>query len=316
MLLAPPALPQEAPAFEGRAIAFSGFNGFPLKGSVLKAGPHPYFVVLVAGTGLMDRDWRSPQLPAGRPGLDFAQWLQKQGLGSLRYDKRYIGSRDPKLDTSLEAQAGDVKGALDAARALPEAKGKKLLLVAHSEGCLPALVAAPQGAEALLLLAPPGRSMATQLKTQIEAQLPAEGRTENLAYLESVLQAIRWDRPRPEPAAGIHPGMARLGRSLMAAETLAFVRGTLDLDPLALVNRLPIPAALAWGDRDLQAPRPLLLPQGFRPAVLDLPLTNHLLRQETRATAELDPMKARTAFGAETPMADLMPLATWLRSLR
>lgn len=315
-MIQPPALPTPAPAFEGRALAFAGFNAFPLKGSVLAGGPHPYFVVLVAGTGPMDRDWRSPLLPKGRPGLDLAQWLQRQGLGSLRYDKRYIGSRDPKLDTSLEAQAGDVKAALEAARALPEAKGKKLLLVAHSEGCLPALVAANQGAEALLLLAAPGRPMGALLKAQVEAQLPEAGRADNLTYLESVLQAIRWDRPCPAPGPTVLQGLVRLGRSLMAAETLAFVKGTLDLDPLALAGRLPIPAALAWGDRDVQAPRPVLLPQNFRPAVLELPETNHLLRRETRATAELDPVKARSAYGEGTPMADLAPLAAWLKNLR
>jgi len=75
-------------------------------------------------------------------GRDVAAWLQAQGIGSLRYDKRFIGSKDPKLDISLDAQVGDIKAAMAAARALPEAKGKKLLLVGHSEGALLSLLAA------------------------------------------------------------------------------------------------------------------------------------------------------------------------------
>jgi len=316
MVTTPPAQVQEAPAFEGREIAFTGFNQLPLKGSVLPGGDHRYFAVLVSGTGPMDRDWRSPQLPKGRPGLDLATWLQKQGLGSLRYDKRYIGSRDPRLDVSLEAQAGDVKAALAHARSLPEAKGRKLLLVAHSEGCLPGLTAAPMAADAVLLLACPARPMAAVLRAQVESQLPLEQRRDNLAYLDDVLQAIRWDRPRPEPGPGVLPGMGQLARALMAAETLPFVRGTLDLDPLALAGRLPVPTALAWGDRDLQAPRPAGLPQGFRPKVLDRPETNHLLRQESRSVGELTPAKARERYGDGAPLADLSPVSSWLQGLQ
>ncbi len=317
MLMTPPALQETLPPrpLPERELQFPGFNAHPLKGSVLPGSTSTWFVVMVAGTGPMDRNWSSPQLPKGTPGKDLALWLQTLGLGSLRYDKRFVGSRNPKLDVSLEAQAGDVKAALDLARTLPEAQGKKLLLVAQGEGALVALVEA-RNADAALFLGMPGQSMASLLQTQVRNQLPPESARDNLGFLEAAFQAIRWDRPMPTPGPAVHSGLVKMVRGLMAGETLPFVKGTLDLDPWAMAGRLPIPVACAWGDRDVQSPKPGLVPMGFKGTILELPGANHLLRKEGRTLAELTPAKALTAYGADTPMADLGPLATWIQSLQ
>lgn len=313
---APLAAEAPAPAPADRRITFPGFNGFPLHGSVRAGGAHPYFAVMVAGSGPTDRDWSNPAIPvASHAGRDFAGWLQAQGLGSLRYDKRFIGARDPKLDISLDAQAGDVRAALAAARQLPEARGKKLLLVGHGEGALLALLAAGN-ADALLLLALPGRDMATTIKEQLRAQLPPEKAAANLAYLDEVFQAIRRKQPTPEPGLDVYPALGRLARGLMAPETLDFVRDTLDLDPWTLAARFAGPAAIVWGDRDVQTWRPSTVPATFPGTVLDLPEANYLLRRETRPRADLTPASAMTAYGDATPLADLAPLAAWLKGLK
>ena len=206
-----PVLAQAPATAVEREIGFPGFNAFPLKGSVKAAGAHPYFAVLVAGSGPTDRDWSSPLLPMpSHGGRDFALWLQAQGIGSLCYDKRFIGSKDAKLDISLDAQVGDIRAAMKAARALPEARGKKLLLVGHSEGALLALLAAGE-AEAALLLAMPGLSMGKLILAQVKGQLeaagaPADASAQNLAYLESALEAIRKDKDLPQAATGVAPG--------------------------------------------------------------------------------------------------------------
>lgn len=306
----------QAPTPVDREITFPGFNGFALHGSVRAGGAHPYFAVMVAGSGPTDRDWSNPMIPvASHAGRDFAGWLQAQGLGSLRYDKRFIGSRDPKLDISLDAQVGDLKAALAAARQLPEAKGKKLLLVGHGEGALLSLLAAGN-ADAVLLLALPGRDMATTIKEQLRPQLPPEKAAANLAYLDDVFQAIRRNQPTPEPGDEVYPALGRLARGLMAPETLDFVRDTLDLDPWTLAARLTGPAAIAWGDSDVQTWRPATVPATFHGTVLELPGANYLLRRETRPRADLTPASAMTAYGDSTPLADLAPLAAWLKGLK
>jgi len=315
------ALSQPAPVAPDREVGFPGFNAFPLKGSVKAGSGHPYFAVMVAGSGPTDRDWSNPLIPVpSHGGRDVAAWLQAQGIGSLRFDKRFIGAKDPKLDVSLDAQVGDIKAALRAARALPEAKGKQLLLVGHSEGALLSLLAAG-GADAALLLAMPGLSMGRLIVAQVKGQLeaagaPAEVSAVNLAYLEAVLAALRKDLDLPEAAPSVAPGLTALARSLARPETRSFVRDLLDLDPWGAAQRLPIPTAVAWGDRDVQTWKPGVVPADYKGVVIEVPEANHLFKRETRARAELSGANASTTYGDGTPLADLAPLAAWLRGLR
>jgi hypothetical protein len=270
--------------------------------------------VLAADAGPLDRDWVNPMLPGSHGGRAVAQWLQALGVGSLRFDKRIHGSRDPRLDSSLDAQAGDLMAALAAARALPEAQGRRILLVGHGEGALLSLLDA-RAADALLLLAMPPTTMAGSIALQLRAQMPPAEAQANMAYLESVFQAIRRRQPVPSAASDVLPGMARLGASLMAPETLDFVRDTLDLDPWRLAARVGSPVALAWGDRDIQAWKPEAIPPGFRGTVLEIPGANHLFKREARPRTELNGFAALSGYGDEVPLADLGPVAAWIRSL-
>jgi len=304
-----------------RELAFPGFNAFPLKGSVLAGGGHPHFAVMVAGSGPTDRDWSTPLIPMpSHGGRDLADWLQSQGIGSLRYDKRFIGSKDPKLDISVDAQVGDIKAALKAARALPEAKGKKLLLVGHSEGALLSLLTASD-ADAVLLLAMPGMSMGASILAQVKAQFlgvgaPAEITTQNMAFLQASLEAIRKDRDLPQAGAGVDPGIVGLAKGLARPESRGYLRDTLDLDPWAAARRLVVPCAVVWGDRDVQTWRPEVMPADFKGTVVQIPEANHMFRRETRPRAELNGANAMSTYGDSAPMADLSPVAVWLKALK
>ncbi len=315
--------PQGAPvpaALPEREVAFPGFNGAPLKGTVLKGGAHPYFVVMVAGSGPTDRDWSSRMLPKpSHGGRDLARWLQGQGLGSLRFDKRFIGGWDPKMDISLEAQAGDVKAAVAYARTLPDAKGKRILLVGHSEGGLIGLVAATD-AEALLLVAPPQLSMGRTIQEQVRRQLVAAGADAeatqvNLAHVERIFEAIRRGEPEPQAAGNVAPGVVSLGKGLMFGVNRPFVKATLDLDLWVIASRYTGRIAALWGEADVQCPRPAVLPTGFRGEGISVPGANHLLKQERRTVGTLDGLTALEAYGDDTPLADLSPLAAWLKAL-
>lgn len=319
-LLAIPSLQAPAP-LPDREVTFQGFNGIALNGSVLKGGAHPYFLVMVAGSGPTDRNWSSRMLP--RPshgGRDLARWFQGQGLGSLRFDKRFIGAWDPQMDISLEAQAGDVKAAVAYARTLPEAKGKRILLAGHSEGCLISLVAATD-AEALLMVAPPSASMGRTILDQVQRQLAtagadAEATRVNLAHIERTFEAIRRGEPEPAAAGGVAPGVVGLGKGLMFGVNLPFVRATLDLDPWLIASRYTGRMAALWGEADVQCPKPAVPPTGFRGEVIAIPGANHLLKRETRELGSLDGPKAAETYGDDTPLADLAPLAAWLKGLK
>jgi hypothetical protein len=304
-----------APARD-REVAFAGFNGFPLKGTVQAATAQaaPWFAVLAADAGPLDRDGTHPMLPGSHPDRDLAHWLAAQGIGSLRFDKRIHGASDPRLDSSLDAQSGDLQAALATARELPEARGRHLLLLGRGEGALLALLVA-RDADALLLVGMPPQSMARSLVAQLQPQFPKDTEGPNLRYLEAVFQAIRERKPQPAVQGDVHPALVRLGASLMAPETLAFVRETLDLDPWALAARVIGPVALVWGDRDVQARKPASIPASFHGTVLELPEANHLLRRETRPRSILDGTTALDGYGDEVPLADLAPVAAWIKGL-
>jgi hypothetical protein len=304
-----------------RTLDYPGFNGFTLHATVLKGGDHPYFAVMVAGSGPTDRDWSNPLIPVpSHGGRDMAGWLQAQGIGSLRFDKRFIGAKDPKLDISLDAQLGDIRGAIRAARFLPEAKGKKLLLVGHSEGALLSLLTAGD-ADAVLLLAMPGMTMGKLILAQVKAQLdaahaPAEVSAQNMAYLTSALDAIRKDQELPKAETGVAPGIIVLAQGLARPESRGFVRDLLDLEPWGAAQRLAMPCAVVWGDRDVQTWKPEALPPDFKGTVIQIPEANHLFKRETRARESLSGLTAETTYGDSTPMADLTPVAAWLKALK
>ena len=320
MLTPPPPPALHAPAPADREVAFSGFNGIPLRGGVRAGGAHPWFVVMVADSGPTDRDGGSRLFPKpAHPLRDLAIWLQGQGIGSLRYDKRYVGVWDPKMDISLEAQAGDVRAAVTFARRQPEARGKRILVLGHGEGALLALVAATD-AEGLLLVAPPAASMGRMVRDQVGRQLAASGADEattaaNLGHLDQVFEAIRRGEEAPVAAPAVAPGVVRLGQGLLAGAQRPFVRDTLDLDPWLMAARFPGPLAALWGAQDALCPKPSPLP-AFRGAVLEIPDANHLLKRETRDSRGPSGFAVLYTFGDDTPLADLTPLEAWPKDLR
>jgi hypothetical protein len=88
-----------------REITFPGAGGVTLKGSVLQGGAHRFFAVLVAGSGPTDRNWSSSLIAvASHAGREVARWLQGRGIGSLRFDKRFIGVNDPGMDVGFGAR--------------------------------------------------------------------------------------------------------------------------------------------------------------------------------------------------------------------
>lgn len=314
--------PVQAQSIAERHQAFSGFKDLPLQATILPATGHPFFAVIASASGLVDRDGFNAQLkdPANgsviqsHPQRDFAQWLASQGIGSLRFDKRLLSPKDSSLDGSLEAQVGDLRAALSTARKLPEAQGRKLLLVGFEEGALMALQAASD-ADALLAIGMPPESMAKSTRSQLQAQLPSEHAAANLDYLDQVFDAIRKQQPLPQAGTNVHSAMVGLGRALMNPETLAFTRAMLDLDPWVLTGRLGVPSALVWGEVDIQTLAPSKTPDTYRGAFILVPQANHLLKREGRARLGLTAAMAVRNYGDGTPLADLSPIAAWLHKL-
>ena len=130
-------------------------NGFNLAGTVSKAtaagARHPA-VVLVAGSGPLDRD----ETVAGIPIFgQLASALADAGFAVLRYDKRGIGQSGGRVEAAgLTEYAEDVRAAVTFMGRRKDVDAKRISVVGHSEGGAAALIAAAKDSHiaALVLL--------------------------------------------------------------------------------------------------------------------------------------------------------------------
>jgi len=132
-----------------------------LQGSLLlpKSEQPVPVALLIAGSGPTDRNGNNP---AGHNDSlkRLAQGLARQGVASLRYDKRGVGASlaaaPNERDLSVDAYVSDALAW--SARLKGDPRFSELILVGHSEGALIASLAAPKsGAAALISIAGSGR---------------------------------------------------------------------------------------------------------------------------------------------------------------
>lgn len=139
-------------------------------------------VVLVAGSGPTDRDWNSPLLPGTNGSAHLlAQALAREGIASVRYDKRGSGphAREqlPLLIGKIDMQsfADELAGAVHLLADQQDIRADRIFALANSEGTLHALnyqIQAPELPLAGLVLAgPPGRAVGVVARAQLAAQL-------------------------------------------------------------------------------------------------------------------------------------------------
>lgn len=131
-------------------------DGTPLAGTLtLPAGPGPHpAVVLLHGSGPLDREGNSPQLrmELARP---VAGALAARGIATLRYDRRGTGATPGDWRTA--GFTGNRQDAAAAVRALadrPDVRAEATGVIGHSEGALHAMaLGARTDVRAVVLLA-------------------------------------------------------------------------------------------------------------------------------------------------------------------
>lgn len=204
-------------------------------------------VVIIPGSGPVDRDGNSPQMGLSTDTYKLlAEGLAEQGIASLRIDKRgFYGSAgaisDPNAVT-IEAYAQDARNWVDHASGF----ARCVWIAGHSEGGLVALVAtqdAPESLCGLILLATSGRPTGQLMIEQFEAN-PANG------PLMPELRAI---------VADLEAGQIRDPASVSPVLQPLFSKGLqrymIDLfshDPLNIAKGWQGPALIVQGDADIQ----------------------------------------------------------------
>lgn len=298
-------------------VKFTGVGGVTLVGELelpQKAAKRVPALVLVAGSDPTDRNGN--QLPSIRTDLhaQLAATLAKQGIASLRYDKRAIGeSGKPGKSESLSAFCdwpnfvGDVEAAAKFLKKHPQIDPAHVGLLGHSEGGMLCLEAAHTVKPvALVLAATPGRNIEAVITDQVAALLKRQKATpeQTAFFLTENVRICRAIRKTGVVPSDVPAGLAALYPAYLGP----FWKGMLLCEPIALAKATTCPVLVLQGERDVQInptldARPLAAAVGKRGQLTLVAGAGHNLKLTKDAT---DP-----AFTGPVVPAALDALARW-----
>lgn len=198
--------------------------------------------LLIAGSGPTDRNGNNPM--GHNDSLKrLAQGLAKQGIASLRYDKRGVGESlalaPDERDLSVETYVADAAAWIEKLQGDP--RFSSVILIGHSEGALIAsLAAARQPVAALITLAGSGRPIDDVLREQLQGRLPP-ALLASSHYLIDELRAGRTHQPVPE-------ALEVLFRPSVQPYLISLFRQ----DPAQAFAQVDAPALIIQGTHDMQ----------------------------------------------------------------
>lgn len=158
-----------------------------LPATVLQPGDDVPIVVMVHGSGALDRD---ETVFSNKPFREIAEGLAARGIATLRYDKRTFVYRQPVATMDDET-------ILDALSAISVAHrySKRVYLLGHSLGAMlaPHIAERAKGQLAgVVMMAAPARDLETVVREQLDFLLPSGA---SPAYKEQQLENIRQRSP-------------------------------------------------------------------------------------------------------------------------
>ncbi len=247
-------------------VSYAGVGGVTLAGTLLipahKQGTRVPGVIIVAGSGPVDRN--------GNEGASFttdlysqlANQLAQQGVASLRYDKRGVGAstpypqpQNPNAPTPAEIKKlqdffswdnyiDDAKATLNYLQQQPEIDPARTALIGHSEGSIIVGQIAAMSRE----------QIAHQLAQQ--PSIPADF---VLSKYDEIIASLRaTGKPSDSAFADLRANSKVPAQLTQNLEVLfqpsydEFWQGELKVDPAASVKRYPGPVLILQGASDIQ----------------------------------------------------------------
>jgi len=221
-------------------------------------GPFPAVIVL-GGSGPWDRngdeDARRVEalLQAGQPVLavdstyrDIAEALSREGIVTLRYDKRGIGNSTGDGGDFPEPSLRDLEAAVEFLSGNTTVDPDRIALVGHSLGGLWALMEAAGNADiaAICVMATPARMYSEVIIEQIEGLMTLQGANETvIADIVAEQRAIYAHLRSGEldPAMYFEP----------TRSDLEFLKAIMDIAGADYAGDISCPALILQGDKDL-----------------------------------------------------------------
>jgi uncharacterized protein len=264
-------------------------------------GPFPA-AVLIAGSGPQDRDGT---IANHKPLFVLADYLTRNGIAVLRYDKRGVGQSTGSTEAATTMDlAGDALCAVKYLKSRKEIDAAKIGLIGHSEGAMiaPAIASDTRDLPWIILLAPPATKGEDTLLNQSDLIARAGGMPD-----AQVLSSLNFDKEaydlvqKEQDSAVVTKKLKDLVKSSSMDTTVPpgaldaqlrmmtspWFRYFLSYDPVPDLKKTKCPVLVLYGEKDLQVPPKINLPlvqKAFKDGgntqaeVRQLPDLNHLFQ--------------------------------------
>lgn len=254
-----------------RLTTFSGPIAGTLTMPVNAAGKVPV-VLIIAGSGPTDRDGNSNKTGLnGNTYKMLANELGKQGIASLRYDKRLVGesvSSTKEKELRFEDYVDDAVGLIKMLH--DDNRFSKTIVLGHSEGSLVGLLSIrDQPVQGFISVSGAGQSadkiMTEQMKSQ--PKFIADG-------FKTMLDSLR----KGKTTDNIDPALYAVARPSIQPYLASWFR----YDPVMMMKKVKIPALILQGSTDIQvsvADAERLKKAKSDATLVVIPNMNHVLKE-------------------------------------
>ncbi len=199
--------------------------------------------IIIAGSGPTDQDGNSMMMKTNAYKM-LAHQLYKNGIATLRYDKRAIGKSAssntiPLQNLTIDDYANDVK--LWAEKLLKDKRFSKIILIGHSEGSLLGILASEnnKSISKFVSISGAGQSIDVILKQQIKKQ--------SIPVYEMSIPII--DSLKSGNRVNNVPNMLQ---SVFNKNVQNFMISWMKYEPKIELSKLKIPILILQGNKDIQ----------------------------------------------------------------
>jgi pimeloyl-ACP methyl ester carboxylesterase len=200
-------------------------------------------VLIIAGSGPTDRDGNSTKLGLnGNSYRMLANELGKNGIATVRYDKRMVGqsvTTSKEKELRFEDYVDDAVGLLNMLN--DDSRFSKVIVLGHSEGSMIGLLTIRgQPAKAFISVAGAGRSADVIVTEQVKAQFPK--------YVFDNFKTMVDSLKKGKFTDNIDPKLYPIARPDIQPYLLSWFR----YDPIREMKKVKIPTLIIQGTTDLQ----------------------------------------------------------------
>jgi pimeloyl-ACP methyl ester carboxylesterase len=199
-------------------------------------------VLIIAGSGPTDRNGNSPKLNLnGNTYKLIAEGLGKNGIASVRYDKRMVGeseTQNKESDLRFEDYVDDAVGLINMLK--DDQRFSKVIVLGHSEGSLVGMLAVYDlPVKAYISVAGAGDSADKILTEQMKSQ-PSYIAAEFKAFMDSLKKG--------KTTENIDPALYFIARPSIQKYVMSWCR----YNPQKIIKVVKMPILIVQGTTDLQ----------------------------------------------------------------